>query len=40
MGGEGLVIREILPIVHIGNTRTYVCEITEDDGKIPFKLRR
>jgi hypothetical protein len=39
-GGEGLVVQEVLPIVHIGTTQLYQRTLTEEDGKIPFQVRK
>ena len=37
-GNEGLVVQEVLPIVHIGSTLLCTRTLTEDDGKIPFQV--
>ena len=37
---EGVVVSDVHSILHIGSTRLYTRSITEDEGKIPFKLRR
>ena len=37
-GNEGLVVQEVLPIVHIGTTSLYERTLTEADGKLPFQL--
>jgi len=37
--GEGLVVTDVHPIVHIGNTGIYTRVLTEEDG-IPFSLAR
>ena len=39
-GSEGLVVEEVLPIVHIGTTLLYERTLTEEDGKIPFEVRK
>ena len=39
-GNEGLVVEEVLPIVHIGSTLFYERILTEEDGKIPFEVRK
>ena len=39
-GGEGLVVQEVLPIVHIGTTQLDQRTLTEEDGKIPFQVRK
>ena len=40
IGTEGLVVQEVLPIVHIGTTQLYERTLTEEDGKLPFQVRR
>ena len=37
-GNEGLVVQEVLPIVHIGSTLLCTRTLTEDDGRIPFQV--
>lgn len=37
-GNEGLVVEEVLPIVHIGSTLLCTRTLTEEDGKIPFQV--
>jgi hypothetical protein len=37
---EGIVVSDVHSILHIGSTRVYTRSITEDEGKIPFKLKR
>lgn len=37
---EGVVVSDIHSILHIGSTRIYTRTITEDERKIPFKLKK
>eukprot|EP00596_Hydrurales_sp_CCMP1899_P005588 CAMPEP_0119044806 /NCGR_PEP_ID=MMETSP1177-20130426/34709_1 /TAXON_ID=2985 /ORGANISM="Ochromonas sp, Strain CCMP1899" /LENGTH=419 /DNA_ID=CAMNT_0007015505 /DNA_START=1364 /DNA_END=2620 /DNA_ORIENTATION=- len=39
-GGGSFVVKEVLPIVHIGTTLLYERTLTEEDGKIPFQVRK
>ena len=38
--GGGLVVRELLPIVHIGSAFYYERTIHEEEGRIPFQTKR
>jgi len=40
VGDEGLVVRDTHPILQIGNTSTYEKKITEEEGKIPFRIKK
>ena len=39
-GTGGLVVRDLHPIIHIGNTTMYERRVTEEEGKVPFKIKK
>ncbi len=39
-GDDALVVRDIHPIIHIGTTAIYTREITELEGRVPFRTKK